>query len=411
MGDLTGTRRVDATNFRVIEEPEALARVLVQIRPLAARDVPLADALHEFAAAEVSARLSLPRFDNSAMDGYAVVASSCASGAPLRVVGEQPAGADRRLAVSAGEAVRIFTGAPMPHGADGVVMQEDVQVDGSSIILQTDVAPGEFVRRRGGDVAKGQKVLAAGERIEAQTIALLAAQGVARVRIGGAVRAAIISTGDELKLPGATLEPGEIYESNAPLLRALLQTAGVAAVTAQHCADQREQIDAAIRNAAANSDVMIISGGVSVGAHDLVKPALAAAGASLDFWRVAVKPGKPFLFGRIGDCLAFGLPGNPVSAFVTLLLFVRPAILRLRGAPDGALGLRRLPAQLAEPMRNPGDRPHYVRGRFDRDGLFRPIGTQESHALFGLSRSNALLRLDRGQRVAAGEAISVLIWE
>lgn len=391
----------------MIGQSEALAKILSSVRPLPSQTLPLASALDRFAARDLFAGLALPGFDNSAMDGYAVVASSCTVGARLRVTGEQPAGIDRKLSVQPGQAVRIFTGAPMPAGADAVIMQEEVRAEGSEIVANAHVGVGEFVRRRGGDIAQGQRMVTAGDRIEPQTIALLAAQGIASVEVDGGVRAAIISTGDELVPPGAKLEPGQVYEANSALLQALLLRCGVEAISIVHCADRAEEIEAAIRGQV-HCDVMIITGGVSVGARDLVKPALAAAGATLDLWRVAVKPGKPFLFGRAEQCAIFGLPGNPVSAFVTFLLFVRPAILKMLGAKE--LGLPSATARLASDVRNPGDREHYIRGR--RSGeVFEPVGPQESHALFGLSRSDALLRVSPGETIAAGSPVIVLTWK
>ncbi|MDQ6626399.1 MAG: molybdopterin molybdotransferase MoeA, partial [Verrucomicrobiota bacterium] len=348
-------------------------------------------------------------FDNSAMDGYAIIASDATAGARLRVVAEQPAGRTRDLCVSRGEAIRIFTGAPLPNGADAVIMQEDVEREADEIVLRQDVQPGEFVRRRGGDVAAGQMIVRAGERIRPETIALLASQGLKELEVGGEVTAAIVSTGDELVAPGVALQPGQIYESNTPLLRALLSQLGVRVLSVVHSPDRQESIEAAVR-AGITADILIISGGVSVGARDLVKPALAAAGAELDLWRVAVKPGKPFLFGHAGRCSIFGLPGNPVSAFVTFLLFVRPAALRMMRAGETALEMPKQSAVLVSAVHNDGDRPHYMRGAVE-GGRFTPLPRQESHALFGLSRSNALLLVAPHERFDAGGAVTVFTWE
>jgi molybdopterin molybdotransferase len=390
----------------VITEDQALARILESVRPLGSRQVPLSEARERFAARDVLARVALPVFDNSAMDGYAVVASACAEGKSQRVIGEQPAGIDRGLRIAAGEAVRIFTGAPIPAGADAVVMQEDVRCDGSEIFVNTKVEKGEFIRRRGCDLTEGQKILEAGAHIRPQMLALMASQGFAEIEIGGAVRATIVSTGDELVPPGGTLGPGQIFESNSVLLRALLEKCGVADTEILHCPDDTSSIEAALRKGL-EGDVVIVIGGVSVGAHDLVKPALNAVGAQTDLWRVLVKPGKPFLFGRAGNCSIFGLPGNPVSAFVTFLLFVRPAILRLMGAGDDQLSLPRADAILTEDLKNEGDRPHYVRGQL-LEGRFSPVGRQESHALYGLSRANALLRVSAGETFRSGDRVPVL---
>jgi molybdopterin molybdotransferase len=342
------------------------------------------------------------------MDGYAVVASSCALGKKLRVIGEQPAGLDRQLRISIGEAVRIFTGAPMPAGADAIVMQEDVTRDGDEIVVNVDVDLGEFVRRRGCDLGEGQKILAAGDRICPTVLALLASQGFSDVMVGGEVSAAIISTGDELERPGEKLQPGQIYESNSMLLQGLLQNCGAAVRLMKHCRDDEELLTKALKRAIEHR-VVIISGGVSVGERDIVKSALQSLGAKIDIWRVAIKPGKPFLFGHIGECALFGLPGNPVSAFVTFLQFVRPAILKMMSASETDLELRKISVRLIVDLTNDGNRPHYIRGKFE-DGNFTPVGRQESHALFGLSQSNALLRLAVGESVNQGDIVEVQIW-
>ena len=393
--------------FGVISEEEARTRILERVTPLPERTVPLANALNRFGARDVFARVPLPGFHNSAMDGYAVVANSCRKEVRLCVTGEQPAGPDRKLHVDPGEAVRIFTGAPMPQGADAVVMQEDVTREGQEIVLKVDVEPGNFFRQRGCDLAEGQIILAKGERIQAATVALLASQGLADVIVGGAATAAVISTGDELVKPGGQLQAGQIYDSNSVLLSALLQRCGVSTTAVEHCRDDREALRSAIKRGIKNN-VLIINGGVSVGEHDLVKEALCELGAKIDIWRVAVKPGKPFLFGNIGECFVFGLPGNPVSAFVTFLQFVRPAILRMMAATN--LDLPRVPAKLAVDLANDADRPHYIRGKLEQ-GKFTLVGRQESHALFGLSQANALLRVAVGQSLKSDQIVDVQIWD
>jgi molybdopterin molybdotransferase len=391
----------------MIGEEEARERILQRVSVLDERTVALANALDCFAARDYFARLPLPAFDNSAMDGYAVVASSCNKGGRLRVIGEQPAGPDRKLRVGGGEAVRIFTGAPLPRGANAIVMQEDVTCDGSDISVNVDVDAGDFVRRRGCDLAEGQIILAKGEQIRPATAALLASQGFADVSVGGKATAAIISTGDELVNPGEKLQAGQIYDSNSALLSALLHRCGVRATAVEHCRDDRQSLGEAIKRGIKNN-VLIISGGVSVGEHDFVKNVLCELGAKIEIWRVAVKPGKPFLFGNIGECFVFGLPGNPVSAFVTFLQFVRAAILRMMGATN--LELSQVPAKVAIDLMNDGDRPHYIRGKLKR-GRFTPVGRQESHALFGLSQANALLRIGVGESLKADEIVDVQIWD
>ncbi len=391
----------------MIGEEDARNRILGTVDPKPERTVLLSDALGRFSAHNVVATLPLPTFDNSAMDGYAVVASSSKKGARLQVIGEQPAGINRQLRISPGQAVRIFTGAPIPAGADAVVMQEDTTREGDEVVVNVGVVPGEFVRRRGCDLAEGQKILGHGERIRLTTVALLASQGFADVTIGGEVKVAIISTGDEIVMPGKKLDQGQIYDSNSTLLHALMQRCGASVISATHCPDQPERLIEAIQRGIRNH-VLVIAGGVSVGEHDLVQATLGSLGARIDIWRVAVKPGKPFLFGEVNGCAVFGLPGNPVSAFVTFLQFVRPAILKMMGASD--LDLPKTPVKLTVDLANEGDRTNYLRGKID-NGTFVPIGRQESHALFGLSQSNAILRVAAGESLKAGAIVEVQTWD
>jgi molybdopterin molybdotransferase len=391
----------------MISEKEARKRILEAVSPTPERTALLSDALDCFSARDVVARLPLPMFDNSAMDGYAVVASSSRKGTRLKVIGEQPAGPDRQLRISPGEAVRIFTGAPIPAGADAVVMQEDTTRENDEVVVNVDIDPGEFVRRRGCDLADGQKILARGERLRPTTIALLASQGFTDVTIGGEVNAAVVATGDEIVMPGRKLDQGQIYDSNSILLQALLQRCGASVTSVEHCPDQREPLIEAIRCGIKNH-VLVIAGGVSIGEHDLVQATLRSLGAKIDVWRVAIKPGKPFLFGEAAGCAVFGLPGNPVSAFVTFLKFVRPAILKMMGAGD--LNLPKVPVKLTVDLTNEGDRAHYLRGKIE-NGTFAPIGRQESHVLFGLSQSNALLRVAAGESLKAGAIVDVQTWD
>jgi len=420
----------------MISEEEARKKIVETVRPLPARKLSISRSLDLFAAEDHFARVPLPAFDNSAMDGYAIMTSSCRKGQRLRVIGEQPAGRDKQLCISRGEAVRIFTGAPMPAGADAVVMQEDITRDGDEIVINTDVEASEFIRQRGCDLAEGQRILPKGERICAAAAAVLASQGFAEVTVGGEVKAAVLSTGDELLKPGERIGPGQIYDSNSVLLDGLLKRCGAVVNSVEHCRDERESLIKAIERGI-KSHILIISGGVSVGEHDSVKAALRDLGAQVDIWRVAIKPGKPFLFGRVrrrvpspqsspwqgkADATApgeggianlahsfiFGLPGNPVSAFVTFLQFVRPAILKMMGAMK--LDLPKVPAKLAVDLTNDGDRAHYIRGKFEH-GKFSPVGRQESHALFGLSQSNALLRISVGQSFKAGEIVDIQVWD
>ena len=390
-------------------EADALSAVLVRVTPPAEVETPLIESLGRFAARDILATRPLPAFDNSAMDGYAVQAAACRAGARLPVVGEQAAGEDRGLTIGPGQALRIFTGAPLPQGADAVIMQEDVVREGDAITAQCDAEAGEFIRRQGSDLAQGQKILARGEPLTPAILGLLASQGLAKIAVGAKPRMAIISTGDELAPLGTTPRAGQIFESNSVMLHALALGGTAEVAMVENAPDEFARLTEIFRAALAG-DVLLISGGVSVGDHDLVKPALRALGAEIDLWQVAIKPGKPFLFGRAGSCHIFGLPGNPVSAFVTFLKFVRPALRKMAGAAPEHFGLREIPARLASEIANAGDRPHYFRGVLC-EGIFTLSGRQESHALFGLSRANALLRVAEGARLEQNAAVTVETWD
>ncbi len=393
----------------MISEADALAAILKRVNPLPSRSLPLSGSIGLFAAKSLSASAPLPAFDNSAMDGYAISRPDLEKGKRLRVIAEQPAGLDRSLKVRAGETVRVFTGAPVPSGTAAIVMQEEVERSGEFAALLAQPEDGEFIRRRGCDLAEGQEIVAKGQRITPIIAGLLASQGFAEVEVGSPARVSLISTGDEVVPAGTSRAPGQIFESNSVLLRGMLQQLGAKVVSAVHSPDDPEKLRKEI-DAAASSDVLILTGGVSVGERDFVQEVLRSVGGEIDIWRVAIKPGKPFLSGRLKDCFVFGLPGNPVSAFVTFLMLVRPAILKLMGASPRALGLSQIRCELSEDLFNDGDRAHYFRGRHDA-GRFSLIGRQESHALFGLSRCNGLLRLEPGGRLHAGSAVEIETWE
>jgi molybdopterin molybdotransferase len=393
----------------MISEAEALAEILARVSPLPPRGASLSECIDRFSAKAYAATAPLPDFDNSAMDGYATSSSDLEKGKRLRVVAEQPAGLDRNLELQPGETIRIFTGAPVPAGTAAIVMQEEVERDGEFVVLSAQAENGEFIRRRGCDLAEGQEIVAQGQRITPVIAGLLASQGFAAIEVGSAVKAGVISTGDELILPGTSRSAGQIFESNSTVVAGMLKQLGANVMSVVHSPDDparlREEIDAA-----ASNDVLIITGGVSVGERDFVQEVLRSAGAEIDIWRVAIKPGKPFLFGRLKNCFVFGLPGNPVSAFVTFLMLVRPAILKLMGASSTVSGLARIRCELSEDLLNDEDRAHYFRGHHEA-GRFSLVGRQESHALFGLSRCNGLLRLEPGGHLKAGSAVNIETWE
>jgi molybdopterin molybdotransferase len=399
----------------MITEIEALERILSRQVPGQIVKIPVRDALGRFLARDVFASIPNPRFHASSMDGYAVRVDEAGVGSVLKVSGEQPAGLDRALILERGCAIRIFTGAPIPAGADAVIMQEDVSLmneGGKKQILCNDsVQIGENIRRAGADLCVGQRILNRGQRLTPARLGLLASQGLYEVETYADVAVAVLTTGDELASAGARLEPGQIYDSNGMLLAALLSEMGIQKVSCFHCGDSLTETLSVLTDLAQRFDVILIAGGVSVGDHDQVKPALAAMGLSPDLWRVKVKPGKPFLFAQRDQpapLRVFGLPGNPVSAFVTFHVFVRPALLKQMGAGDADLAPPESLAVMESDVSNPGDRPHYLRGRI-ANGKFSPSGLQQSHAILGLSQSNALFRMEPDSECKTGETVQVIL--
>jgi molybdopterin molybdotransferase len=402
----------------MLEEAEARARILEEVDPGTPEWFPLESALGLRAASGLRARVALPGFDNAQMDGFAVRSGDVRPESVLRVVGTQPAGGDLRLRVGPGEAVRIFTGAPLPEGADAVVMQEDVEVlpDASGIRVRGAVASGEFVRRRGADLCSGQIVVGVGECLTPPRIGLLASQGWDRVLARPAPKVAVVTTGDELVNPGQVppeaLGPGMLFNSNGPMLAAGLRAFGAREVLSFLAPDDPARLRSVLESALSGYDFCLVAGGVSVGDRDGVRDALRALGVEGSFRKVRVKPGKPFFFGTRDGTAVFGLPGNPVSAWVTFLLFVVSALERRMGGepPSSRPALPTAWARAGAPLANSGDRPLYVRGWHDPEvAAFRPVGLQESHALFGLSRSNALVRVEPGMTIEAGREITVFL--
>ncbi len=377
-------------------------------------EVTLDHALGRFTASAIVSPLSLPPFDNSAMDGYAVRSADLVGASPqqprtLRVIGRTAAGEQFPGTVGSGECVRLFTGSPMPAGADAVVMQEDTQraSESSPTVDVLDVVkPWENIRFAGEDVRANAPLLDAGTRLTPQRIGLLAAVGLPQVQVTRRPVAALIASGNELIEPGQALTPGGIFESNRITLGLALQQAGATVARQPLLKDSLEATTQAFRAAFEKSDLVVTSGGVSVGELDFLKPAFAALGGTTEFWKVSIKPGKPFVFGQWGEKFWFGLPGNPVSAWVTFLLLVRPAVLRFQGARETGLPVRW--GKLGETMVNRGDRRHFVRVRCDPDGTIWSAGAQASHFLGSMSAADGLLDLAPGTTAQAGDWAPVL---
>ncbi|MDX6475005.1 MAG: molybdopterin molybdotransferase [Gaiellaceae bacterium] len=369
---------------------EALALVLARVAPLEAEDVPVAQAAGRVLAVPAVALTDLPPFDSSAMDGFAVRAADTPGS--LTVVGESAAGKPATRELGAGEAIGISTGAVVPAGADAVVPVERT----SGAVDVERVGVGENIRPRGGDTRAGEVLVEAGSVLRPAQLGALAAAGVAIVRCARRPRAAVLATGSELRPPGEALAPGEIYESNTVLIGAQLASAGALVTVLDPVGDDEQSTRAALEQGLAG-DMLVTSGGVSVGPHDLVRAALAELGAEEIFWRVAVKPGKPVAFAVRGSTLVFGLPGNPVSSLVAFELFVRPALLALQGAAEP--GPAYLPGRLGAPLRRNDQRDELVRARvrIETDAVvLDPVSGQESHMIVRSAAASALVLVPRG---------------
>jgi molybdopterin molybdotransferase len=341
----------------LLSEQETLERVLESVQSLTVENISIWQGRERVLARDIMATVALPRFDNSTMDGYAVRAEDAVRGAQLVVGGEQAAGPDLGLSVAPGRAIRIYTGAPIPRHADAVLMQEDTDLREGVIFVREGVTRGENIRILGGDLCEGQKVASEGSVLRGPQLAAIGSQGLSELPVFRRPRVAVLATGSELRSQGEPISAGEIYETNRIMLADLVAGSGAEGRIFDIVPDTEEAHLKSFESAR-SCDVMVVAGGVSVGEKDLVKPVLQKIGAKLDLWRVAVKPGKPFMFGRLGRTLVFGLPGNPVSAFVTFLLFARPALWKLGGR--ASLDLPHARARLGADWMIRGERPHYL---------------------------------------------------
>ena len=396
---------------------EALARVLAVVPAPRGETVFLSEAPGRVLADQIRSPIDLPSFDNSAMDGYAVRAADVASAKPaspatLRLAGKVAAGEVFAGKLAAGSCVRLFTGSPLPPGADAVVMQEDTHTDSGApgdVLILAPAGAGENVRARGEDVKQGTILVEAGKVLSPGQIGLLAAAGFERLRVGRQPVVGLVATGSELTEPGTPLSPGRIYESNRTALAALMKRVGAIPKTFPLVSDVLDETSQVLLDAFNQCDAVVTSGGVSVGEMDFLKQAFEQIGGRLELWKVAMKPGRPFVFGRYRGKLLFGLPGNPVSALVTFLLLVRPALLRWQGATDVSSPAH--PGVLAEPLTNPGERRHFMRVKVDPTGKVQSAGLQASHVLSSLAAANGLVDVPPHTTLAAGSAVTVLRWE
>lgn len=393
---------------------EARARVLAAVEPCEEIDVALSDAPGMVSSRAIDAPHPLPPFDNSAMDGYAVSSADVAGAAPdapvtLQVVDESRAGTPASCEVEPGTAVRIMTGAAVPVGADAIVVVEDTAEEGSVVTIR---APGgRHIRRAGEDLARGDVALPAGIELGAGELALLAALGRARVTVRRRPRVALLVTGDELADAGAELVPGQIRDSNSIALRTLAEEAGAEVAYQRRVPDEWEAALDAFEDAGRNADLVVSSGGVAVGRYDLVRQVVEKLG-EIDFWKVAMQPGKPVVLGSVGAARFMGLPGNPVSVHVSFEQFVRPAIRKMRGCRS--LLRPRLRARIASEITKKPGRLHFVRVRLERSGddlRAIPTGPQGSHIQSSLVQCDGLALFPlEAQKLEPDDEVMVEVW-
>lgn len=396
----------------MISVEEARARILGALQPTPAETVPLPAAWGRVLAAPVLSRVTQPPADVSAMDGYAVRAADAVLDARLRVTGSAPAGHPFAGEVGPGEAVRIFTGAFVPAGADAILLQEDAEADpaGGTVLVREAVRPGRWIRRRGLDFEDGEALLPAGRRLTARDIGLAAAANHPWLAVHRQPRIGILATGDEIALPGEPIPPGGIVSSNAHALAAMVRGAGGEPLVLPIAPDDSQAI-AAAAHAARACDMLVTTGGASVGDHDLVQSALGPEGFALDFWQIAMRPGKPLIWGRLGPTPVLGLPGNPVSALVCGVVFLVPALQRLSGLPGEAPPT--VTARLGAALPANDRRFDHLRARLGRaaDGVLEATAfqVQDSSMLKTLARADALiLRAPHAPAAEAGAMVEVI---
>jgi molybdopterin molybdotransferase len=394
----------------MISVEEARARILDALHPTPAEVVALADAWNRVTAEGVAARLTQPPSDVSAMDGYALRAADGVLHASLRVIGAAPAGHPFDGEVGPNQAVRLFTGSVVPSGADSILLQEDATRDGDSVRVNEAVAKGRHIRRKGQDFALGDVVIPAGRRITARDVGLAAAANYPWLTVHRRPRVAILATGDEIAMPGEPIPPGGIVSSNSHALAALVRAAGGEPMILPVARDERAAISAAA-DQVHGMDMLVTTGGASVGDHDLVIEALKSRGMTLDFWQIAMRPGKPLLFGQLGATPVLGLPGNPVSAMVCSILFLLPALARLSGLPAAPPPVST--AILGAPVKQNDQRADHLRATVAVDEAGRtvvtPFPVQDSAMLRRLATADALvLRAPHAPALSKGDEVGII---
>jgi molybdopterin molybdotransferase len=394
----------------MISVEQARGRVLDALRPTPAEVIALADAWNRVTAEPVTARLTQPPADVSAMDGYALRAMDGTLNAALTVIGAAPAGHPFDAIVGPGQAVRLFTGSIVPSGADAILLQEDATRDGDTVRINEAVIAGRHIRRKGQDFAAGDSVLPAGRRITARDVGLAAAANHPWLSVHRRPRIAILATGDEIAMPGEPIPPGGIVSSNSHALAALVRAAGGDPLILPVARDDRSAIGA-VADSVHGMDMLVTTGGASVGDHDLIIESLKARGMTLDFWQIAMRPGKPLLFGQLGATPVLGLPGNPVSAMVCAILFLLPALARLSGLPAAPPPVTT--AILGTSLKANDHRADHLRSAIEVDSVGRivvtPFPVQDSAMLRRLAMADALiLRAPNAPALPAGTEVGII---
>lgn len=401
----------------MITVEEARNFILKLARDYGTESLLLEDSYGRIAARQINSPIDLPMFDNSRVDGFAVqtsdvLAASTNEPVELKVVATVPAGEFFNGEIGQGECVQVFTGARIPRGADAVVMIESTQIseiDKNRVKILAPVRPWENIRFRGEDIMYGTPIIKSGEKITIGKLGVLSAVGIDKIPVWKRPKIAVISSGSELRKPGEKLGPGEIYECNLILLSRLVEKSCAAPVLKEYVTDSENNVENTLTRAFQNADIVITTGGVSVGKYDLIKNVFEKIGGKIHFWKIIMKPGRPFVFGQIKDKFWFGLPGNPISAIVTYTILVRPFIMKCQNA--AMIDLPVESGELVEDISNHGNRRHLMRVKIDDRKRIRHSGKQTSHGLSSIIDSNGLIDVPPHTTLRKGDLVNVIKWE